>query len=107
MFTKSFALDLLERAVSTFAQAFLGAYAVVGPQKAVIAAGIAAGLSALKCLAATQVGAKDSGSLLPASEDPPQDAGQASFGLLAMVAVITIGVFLGLTLHDWLHITHN
>jgi hypothetical protein len=35
------------------------------------------------------------------------DAGQASFGLLAMVAVITIGVFLGLTLHDWLHITHR
>lgn len=37
--------------------------------------------------------------------DPEE--GQASFGLLAMVAVITVGVFLGLTLHDWLHITHS
>ncbi|MGZ4663575.1 MAG: hypothetical protein ACXV5Q_00615 [Frankiaceae bacterium] len=71
MFTKAFALDLLERAISTFAQAFLGAYAVVGPLKALIAAGIAAGFSALKCLAATQTGAPDSGSLLPANVDPP------------------------------------
>lgn len=73
MFTKSFALDLLERALSTFAQAFLGAYAVVGAEKAAAAAGIAAGIAILKGLAASQVGAPDSASLLPADVDPPAE----------------------------------
>lgn len=73
MFTKPFLLDLLERAISTFAQALLGVGAVLDftDPRAYTAAGLAAAAAVLKCLAATQVGANDSGSLLPASIDPP------------------------------------
>lgn len=95
MFTKAFALDLLERVLSTFAQAFLGAYAIVGASKAAAAAGIAAGLSALKCLAATQTGAPDSGSLLPAQVDPPVtgEAGHSDLQTVLLVLAV-VGVFL-------------
>ncbi len=71
MLTKAFLADLLERALSTFAQAFLAAYTIDGWQSGLKVGGIAAGLAALKCLAATRVGAPDSGSLLPADVDPP------------------------------------
>jgi hypothetical protein len=75
MFTRQFLADLLERVVSTFAQALLGAGTVIdfGSAKTYQIAAVAAAVSALKCLAATQVGAKDSGSLLPAEVDPPQE----------------------------------
>lgn len=74
MFTKQFLLDLLERALSTFAQAVLGAGTIIdfASVKTYQIAGVAAAVAVLKCLAATRVGAADSGSLLPAGEDPPQ-----------------------------------
>lgn len=75
MFTKAFLLDLLERALSTFAQALLGVGAVLdfSDARTYQAAGIAAAVAVLKCLAASRVGAPDSGSLLPADVDPPQE----------------------------------
>jgi hypothetical protein len=71
MFTKAFWRDLGERVVSTFAQATLGLLptswlpGVTIPWWAAFAAGgFAAGLSALKCLAATRSGDSTSASLL-------------------------------------------
>lgn len=74
MFTRAFLLDTLERAIATFAQALIGAGTVLDftDSRTYATAGIAAGLAVLKCLAATRVGAPDSGSLLPAQDDPPQ-----------------------------------
>jgi hypothetical protein len=97
MFTRQFLLDTLERAVATFAQALLGTGTVLdfSDGRVYAAAGIAAAICVLKCLAATQVGASDSGSLLPASEDPPVegDAGHAELhGVLAMALAILLGL---------------
>ena len=91
MFSKTFAVDLLERVLSTFAQAFLGCYAVVGAQKAVVAAGIAAGLSAMKGVAAVGVGQQGTAALLPA----PSDAGHSSAELLLLVSVFLIVPLIG------------
>lgn len=78
MWTSAFWKDLLERTVSTFAQATVAALptglipGVSVPWWAAFAAGgFAALLCALKCLGAAYTGAPDSGSLLPAEDDPP------------------------------------
>lgn len=73
MFSRQFVLDLLERTLSTFAQALLGAGTVIdfGNADTYKIAGVAAAVAALKCLAATRTGAPNSGSLLPAKDDPP------------------------------------
>lgn len=101
MFTKAFALDLLERALSTFAQAFLAALVVTGwSVDSLIVGGTAAGLAVLKGLAASQVGAHDSASLLPADVDPPtddeggMDLGAAAVFLIVVLAVIAGGLIL-------------
>jgi hypothetical protein len=44
----------------------------------------------------------------PVTKPPAGDAGEASsFGLLAMIVVITVGVFLGETFYHWIIITHR
>lgn len=65
MFTKEFAVDLAERAVTTFAQAFLAVFTVgdLNSAKAGAVAGIAAVLSMVKSVAATKVKSADSASL--------------------------------------------
>lgn len=81
MFTKRFLLDLLERSVATFVQTFAGTLVGDGllnnvhiPWSAKLAIAGTAGLgSVLKSLAATQLGASDSASVLPASLDPPSE----------------------------------
>lgn len=85
MFTKRFLLDLLERSVSTFLQAFAGTLITDGIitrvdlslRDKLILAATAGGLAVLKALVATQVGAKDSAALLPAEVDPPSEAARA------------------------------
>lgn len=64
--TRAFWQDLLERAVSTFAQALLGAGAVLSfDTTSLKIAGVAAAAAVLKGIVASQVGAPDSASLLP------------------------------------------
>lgn len=83
MFTKAFWADLIERAVRAAAWAdlaLLGADqtgAIHGPiswSAVGQVAGYAALASTLVSLAGSRLGAKDSGSLLPADVDPPQPA---------------------------------
>lgn len=69
MFTKEFWLQTGERAIKTFAQALIATGIVVGAtgrewQAAVIAAGIAAGLSIVTSVASTGVGDKGTPSLV-------------------------------------------
>lgn len=106
MFTRQFWLDLVERAVKTFAQALLGAIggdaAISGvhlPWTAKLAAaGMAAGISALSSLVGTGVGAPDSGSWLPQNVDPPQPTAQpaqaegdaAGFSVLEVIIVAVV-----------------
>lgn len=75
MFTRQFLLDLLERSVATFAQAFFAAVLLYGSFEVEFLklAAVAGGLAVVKSLAATQFGASDSGSVLPADVDPPAD----------------------------------
>jgi hypothetical protein len=103
MTTKAFWLDLLERVVSTFAQATTAALpaglipGVSVPWWAAFATGgFAALLCALKCLAATYTGADDSASLLPAEVDPP--SGDAGAGELRTILLLAAGTLLGLVL---------
>lgn len=65
MFTRVFWADLLERAISTFAATFVAGNVISSPLRSLEAAGIAAGLGALKGLAATQLGNPGSASLVP------------------------------------------
>jgi hypothetical protein len=83
MFTRNFWADLIERAVRASAWAVTallgvdGSGAIHGPiswSAVGQVAGYAAGASVLVSLVGSQVGAKDSGSLLPADVDPPQEA---------------------------------
>lgn len=74
MFEKVFLLDLLERSVSTFVQAFAASLIVVGLDDVKVAlstSAIAGVLAVAKALTATKVGAEDSAALLPAKSDPP------------------------------------
>jgi hypothetical protein len=101
MFTKAFLLDTLERAIATFAQTLLGTGTVLDfrDSRTYVAAGIAAGVAVLKCLAATQVGAPDSGSLLPASDDPPQGPAEGSISLVELfTCALILGVLLTIVL---------
>lgn len=60
MFTKTFLKDLAERAVATAVQTFVALYAVgdLSSMKNAAVAGVAAGLSVVKGLVASQVGDK-------------------------------------------------
>lgn len=73
MFTKAFLIDLAERALSTYVQAFIG-FLVAGATEinvstleAAALAAIPAALSALKSVIATQVGDPESASLVGAA----------------------------------------
>ena len=76
MFSLKFWVDLAERALATFVQAFVAALLVVpgadltdgGLLRTAAAGGIAAGLSAVKSVLASRVGDRDSAALLPAVE---------------------------------------
>lgn len=76
MFTAQFWKQAGERALKTFAQAFVATGIVVGAtgkewQSALLAAAIAAGLSVVTSVASSSVGEKDSPSLLdPAPLEP-------------------------------------
>jgi cyanophycinase-like exopeptidase len=64
MWSRAFALDLLERVISSFAAALLGAQVAVGWTSGLAVAGTTAGITALKCLTAVKLGSGSSGSLL-------------------------------------------
>lgn len=68
MWTAKFWKDTAERVVSTFAQALIGSGLVLTftDANAYIAAGVAAGVSLVKALAASQVGDPQSASLVKA-----------------------------------------
>lgn len=72
----AFYLDLIERTVWTFVQAFLAAWIVTGGADGptLKVALVAGGIAAAKSLIGTRIpgSAPDSGSWLPASQDPPQ-----------------------------------
>lgn len=83
---KRYALDLFERVVKTFLQAFIGQVILSGldvyralTDLSVLekagTAGMAAVVALLFGLVARWVGAPDSASLLPAEVDPPQEDG--------------------------------
>lgn len=65
-FTKDFLLDLAERSVSTFVQAFVAVILVQGgfEREALFAGAVAGGLAVLKALAASLVDAESGASLL-------------------------------------------
>lgn len=74
MFNKVFLLDLAERSIATFVQAFAASLIVVGMddwKTALSTSAVAGVLAVAKSLAALKVGAPDSASLLPAKQDPP------------------------------------
>lgn len=85
MFTKEFWKRTAERAIKTFAQAFVATGIVVGATQrewvaAFAAAGIAALLSVATSIASSSVGEKDSPSLLdPAPLVPPVTPPPANF----------------------------
>ncbi len=66
MFNINFAKDIVERAISTFAQAWVAAMAIPGPDlvDAVKMGAIAALICVGKAVAATRVGDSESGSLI-------------------------------------------
>lgn len=71
-----FVLDLLERTVSTFVQAFAASLVVTGLDDWKVALGTAAVagvLAVAKAFAAKPFGAEDSASFLPAHVDPPTE----------------------------------
>lgn len=71
---RHWAADTAERTASTAAQALIATVGITGWTSSdtwAITAGAAA-LCVLKCVAALNVGAPDSASLLPADQDPPQ-----------------------------------
>ena len=76
MFTKAFLIDLAERAIATYLQAFIG-FLVAGATEinvstleAAALASIPAALSVAKSLIASQVGDPASASLVGAESDP-------------------------------------
>ena len=77
MFSRAFLLDALERTIKTFVQAFAASLVVTGMDdwREALAIGGGAGLLAVaSSIAGSKVGAPDSASLLPRSEEPPKDA---------------------------------
>ena len=66
MFTQKFMMDTAERAIATFAQAFIAAFVVADMATAKVAcvAGLSAVLSMLKGIVATKRGDAESASLL-------------------------------------------
>lgn len=80
MFSRLFLLDLAERVVSTFVQAFAASLVVTGLDdwKTALAVGAGAGVLAVaKSLGALKIGSEDSASLLPASVNPPAPEAEA------------------------------
>ena len=67
MFNANFIKDVLERAIWTAAQAFLAVFTVgdMASAKAAGIAAVAAGISALKSVLATQVGDSGTAAMLP------------------------------------------
>lgn len=76
MFTKSFLIDLLERVIWTFLQAFGAAFLVdnaadqveLSLRDKLIFSATAGGIAVLKCLLATQVGDSNTAQAIPGSE---------------------------------------
>jgi hypothetical protein len=68
---KKFYLDMLERVVWTFIQGFLAVWIVTGDLdgETLKVAAVAGAVSVAKCLLATQVGAGNTASTLPAGPD--------------------------------------
>ena len=80
MFSRLFLLDLLERVISTFVQAFAASLVVTGLDdwRSALAIGLGAGVIAVaKGFSAQPFGSKDSASMLPASVNPPSQEAQA------------------------------
>lgn len=67
MFTKKFLLDLTERSLWTFVQAFAGFLVATKDLSTttLVAAASAAGIAVVKCLAASKVGDTENASTLP------------------------------------------
>ena len=100
MFTKAFFSDLLERAIRAAAWAALALFGagqsgvVTSVDWAAVGtvAAYAAVASALASLAGTQMGAKDSGSFLPAKLDPPKRKPRKDGGYVSLLVVVLIVV---------------
>lgn len=96
----SFYYDLLERSLWTFIQAFAGIVVVsdadMWSADAVKAAALAGGIAVIKGLVVSRLPwtADDSASTLPASVDPPQEAGQSSLTIVLVVLLIVVIVLL-------------
>lgn len=89
--------DLLERVLWTFVQAAGAEWLITQSLNDTTfkIAGIAGLVSVVKCLIGTQIGASNSGSWLPAREDPPAgDHGAGETELLVRVLVLVIVVVL-------------
>lgn len=96
---RRFYSDLLERVLWTAVQSFLGALvadnlgAGLDDGDLFKVAGIAALVSAAKCLLATQIGARNTAATLPAEDDTPvpvDDRGAAPLDVLVQVLVVLI-----------------